>query len=513
MARTPVNWDPNRYGSVKHILKFDASTGTYSLQEQEHNYTGVNYNFSSLPSSSTTTSQTQTGTGQSQTGTTSAQTTQAFGNVQPQFAQHDNEDPFSASFSKDKTMTDANTVMGFKVDEDNKARGEMTDANVGHEAFDKSRSDYEIAQLKDAQKKYREFQTSPYNISSSDTPVGARQRAYEAGLNETIMSAKEKYGADTQYKDRFETKYDQGYKDEWIKDTESNPRGSTYSGFILKSEADRIKREREAKLDKMSKIPFIGSSLVKGSEFIRNITPREWRSTDTQKFNKQHFTAYTSGSMAGRITGDDGKYDPANNLYHGMNRTSAYGNLEKAGQKRIDRINKTIAKKKAKGQDTTTLEKRVKKFEGQQNEYRTKKNKNLVDKAVKKGASTMNPAEMHAATGGGDKADSGKSIICTQMYQQTQLEDWKKTMQLWYIFQKKYLTIEHQQGYHFLFKPFVNGMKKSKVLTALGKHCAIARTNDIKHIMFGTPFSLSGRLVRLVTEPICYITGKIKSWL
>ena len=99
------------------------------------------------------------------------------------------------------------------------------------------------------------------------------------------------------------------------------------------------------------------------------------------------------------------------------------------------------------------------------------------------------------------------------MYQQTQLEDWKKTMRLWYIFQKKYLTMEHQEGYHFLFKPFVNGMKKSKVLTALGKHCAIARTNDIKHIMFGTPFSLSGRLVRLVTEPICYITGKIKSWL
>ena len=35
MARTPVNWDPNRYGSVKHVLKFDATTGTYSLQEQE----------------------------------------------------------------------------------------------------------------------------------------------------------------------------------------------------------------------------------------------------------------------------------------------------------------------------------------------------------------------------------------------------------------------------------------------------------------------------------------------
>ena len=86
-------------------------------------------------------------------------------------------------------------------------------------------------------------------------------------------------------------------------------------------------------------------------------------------------------------------------------------------------------------------------------------------------------------------------------------------MQLWYIFQKKYLTIEHQEGYHFLFKPFVKGMKKSKILTAIGKYCAIARTKDLKHIMFGTSFSFTGRLVRLISEPICYLTGKIKSWL
>ena len=169
--------------------------------------------------------------------------------------------------------------------------------------------------------------------------------------------------------------------------------------------------------------------------------------------------------------------------------------------------------------NTTTLEKRVQKFKNDQNDYTRDKHKDVAKAAIKKGADSMNPAEMHAASTkasneqGNQGNKGGKSIICTQMYQQTQLEDWKKTMRLWYIFQKKYLTMEHQEGYHFLFKPFVSGMKKSKVLTALGKHCAIARTNDIKHIMFGTPFSLSGRLVRLVTEPICYITGKIKSWL
>ena len=70
-------------------------------------------------------------------------------------------------------------------------------------------------------------------------------------------------------------------------------------------------------------------------------------SPSTIAFNKNRFNIVTSpGAMQGRIVGDDGSYDPANNLFHGMNRTSAFGNLEKAGQKRIDRINKTLEKQK-----------------------------------------------------------------------------------------------------------------------------------------------------------------------
>jgi len=467
MSLTPskVIWDPNRYKATEYVITYD-SNGSPTLTKKETDYTGINYNFSSLPSGG---SGGEGGTTPPDNSTPDTPDTPDMGNVMPLYAQNNNDDPFKAPWSKDKsTMTDANTVMGFKVDEANKARGEMTDANVGHQAFDESRL-------------------------ASEFP-------------ERDM-------------DKFRARFDQTYKDEWVKDDESNPRGSTYTGYILKSERDRLAKEKKAKFDKISKIPIIGGKLAIAGQIASSLIPRKWKSTDTQKFNKEYFSSYTSGSMAGRITGDDGKYDPANNLYHGMNRVSAYGNLEQAGQKRIDRIEKTLARweanptKYADKLKNTTLYDRKEKFEKQQNDYRKEKNKNLVDKAVKKGASIHNPNEMRAATGGDNKSDSGKSIICTQMYQQTQLEDWKKTMQLWYIFQKKYLTIEHQQGYHFLFKPFVNGMKKSKVLTALGKHCAIARTNDIKHIMFGTPFSLSGRLVRLVTEPICYITGKIKSWL
>jgi len=80
-----VNWDANRYGSVKHVLKFDSTTGTYSLDEQAHNYTGTNYNFASLPAAgATTTGTTTTGT---TTQTTQDQTTEAFGDVKPHYWQ------------------------------------------------------------------------------------------------------------------------------------------------------------------------------------------------------------------------------------------------------------------------------------------------------------------------------------------------------------------------------------------------------------------------------------------
>ena len=467
MARTPVNWDPYRYGSVKHVLKFDAATGTYSLQEQSQSYNGINYNFASLSSGNTTTNTNTSNTNTQTQNTTSAQTTEAFGNVMPLYAQA-NEDPLKAEFSKG-TATDANTV-GFNVDNNkNSFYDNLSDAEKNAIATGTSGMTFKGAETTK--------QVGPHTVDTTktyDTPrTIADQNKY---LGRTFTE---------------------------------KPTGLLSN---VKSKLGDVKSRMIDPAIKTAKSVFKTPAMM----MIDAIVGEE---TDTQKHAKTYFTAYTSGSMAGRITGDDGKYDPANNLYHGMNRVSAYGNLEQAGQKRIDRIEKTLAKweanptKYADKLKNTTLYNRKEKFEKQQNDYRKEKNKNLVDKAVKKGASIHNPNEMRAATGGDNKSDSGKSIICTQMYQQTQLEDWKKTMRLWYIFQKKYLTMEHQEGYHFLFKPFVNGMKKSKALTALGKHCAIARTNDIKHIMFGTPFSLSGILVRLVTEPICYITGKIKSWL
>jgi len=77
-----VNWNPNRYGSTKRVLSYNASTGSYSVVDQDHNYTGITYNFAALPAAGTTTG-TTTGT----TSTTQTQTASAFGDVRPLYGQ------------------------------------------------------------------------------------------------------------------------------------------------------------------------------------------------------------------------------------------------------------------------------------------------------------------------------------------------------------------------------------------------------------------------------------------
>ena len=99
-------------------------------------------------------------------------------------------------------------------------------------------------------------------------------------------------------------------------------------------------------------------------QLIRGLSKQRNEDQATIGLNNRKFNVVTSpGSMQGRIVGDRGEYKPSENLFHGMNRNSAFGNLENAGKKRIDRINKTIEKKKARGQDTSVLEKRSNDFQ------------------------------------------------------------------------------------------------------------------------------------------------------
>jgi len=112
-----------------------------------------------------------------------------------------------------------------------------------------------------------------------------------------------------------------------------------------------------------------------------------------------------------------------------------------------------------------------------------------------------------------DDSGSQKSIVCTEMYRQTQLDDWAKAMKIWNVYQKKHLTPAHEIGYHWLFKPYVRGMKNSNVLTQLGAYLAKERTKHLKYIMTKgrAKDSLVGNIWCRIIHPIVYIAGRIKN--
>jgi len=112
-----------------------------------------------------------------------------------------------------------------------------------------------------------------------------------------------------------------------------------------------------------------------------------------------------------------------------------------------------------------------------------------------------------------DSGGSEKSIVCTEMYRQTQLDDWAKAMKIWDVYQKKHLTTAHEIGYHWLFKPYVRGMKNSNMLTQLGAYLAKERTKHLKYVMTKgrAKDSLVGNIWCKIIHPIVYVAGRIKN--
>ena len=216
----------------------------------------------------------------------------------------------------------------------------------------------------------------------------------------------------------------------------------------------------------------------------------------TQKLNKSYFTDRGDGRIGG---------NPATDLYAGFNRVSAFGNLETAGAKRISTREKTIARKGYKAGDKFYDD--TQKMKEQQKDYRKAKNERLVKEAVKKGASTMNPEEMRAATGGDGGSDSGK-IVCTMMNESYGFGSFRN--KIWMKFHGD-IAPEYQKGYHKLFLPLVKYAKQkgiiNKIIKNILEHIAVHSTIDMRQTLRGKTHLL-GRVYRKVILPLCYWVGK-----
>jgi len=124
-------------------------------------------------------------------------------------------------------------------------------------------------------------------------------------------------------------------------------------------------------------------------------------------------------------------------------------------------------------------------------------------------------ADRQAAKGTtGSSANKGKQgkIVCTMMNESYGFGSFRN--KIWLSYAKK-LTKEHEVGYHTLFLPLVKYAKQKGFTNSIVKkvleHIAIHRTIDIRKQKYNK-VDILGRTYRTILEPLCYITGGIKTW-
>lgn len=126
-----------------------------------------------------------------------------------------------------------------------------------------------------------------------------------------------------------------------------------------------------------------------------------------------------------------------------------------------------------------------------------------------------NPDEADSSDSGGGGGGSSK-IICTAMNHAYGFGSFRNA--IWIKYADQHLTKAHEVGYHTLFLPLVDyGFKQGdgklnmavrKVLEWGTRH----RSMDLRAEMRGKKRDTTGRIIRAIFEPMCYIVGKLKGY-
>jgi len=511
-----ATFDSNRVGPGTFQLVRDASTGTYSLKE---------VGFTKLPSltlpdlSSTTTTQTQTQTqDQTETDTTDQQLLKL-----PEVGEGDSDETFSKFPTPDnrQDLTGEKTFENIQQQATNIGRADMgiqmEDISAGS---DNRRA---LAKYNEALANYNRITELNRDRGMGKQPVSSEQQLdNEANLRDAIADVN---NARKNYEDTI-VNIGAAPIGDFSKGPRTVPTGTLTGaktattpiapGTFTKESIDKsflgeegtdpnIFNKAKDVISNTKPVQLLGIGLKMGTEALVNLTT----SPQQQALNRSNKDALSSlgyktrGELGGST--DPGRIagNPADNVFAGMNAQSARGNIMTGSANRI-KTRETVGIQR--------VEKRYGKDSQQAKDFRDKTEKfkeqrqAVLDAKEKKQAEinkkTMNQGP--AGQGGGGSSSGGKSIVCTAMYQTTGLQDWAKAMKIWYIYQKRYLTIQHQEGYHKLFKPFVKAMHKSNIIKAIGAHFAKYRTQHLKHVLFKSKPSMLGKVYSKTLETICY---------
>ena len=284
----------------------------------------------------------------------------------------------------------------------------------------------------------------------------------------------------------------------------------------LKESGRQIKKTVDSILQPGAAIKVVGQAI---GGILKAITPE---SSPTNKFKTGYFkTAGDLGSSTdpGRIVGN-----PQTNVFAGMNRNSAFGNLGQSGQNRVDRVagyaarNRDKAEKARKAgnfakarkynEKAKRQEDKARNFQNQVNKYNNDKNTALEKDRAKKDKKAQNPnLRAGADSGPGGGRDSGK-IVCTMMNESYGFGSFRN--KIWMKFHRN-ISPEYQKGYHKLFLPLVKYAKQkgitNKFIKNILEHIAVHSTIDMRQSLRGKRHTL-GRVYRKIILPLCYWAGR-----
>ena len=130
------------------------------------------------------------------------------------------------------------------------------------------------------------------------------------------------------------------------------------------------------------------------------------------------------------------------------------------------------------------------------------------------GIGATGDAGLGGPSGGG--GGGGGKIICTAMNHAYGFGSFRNA--IWIKYADKHLTKAHEVGYHTLFLPLVDfGFKRGdgkinlvvrKVLEWGTRH----RSTDLRAELRNKKRDTTGRIIRLIFEPLCYAVGKLKGY-
>ena len=283
----------------------------------------------------------------------------------------------------------------------------------------------------------------------------------------------------------------------------------------LKESGRQIKKTVDSILQPGAAIKLVGQAV---GGVLKAITPEP---SPTDRFKTGYFkTAGDLGSSTdpGRIVGN-----PQTNVFAGMNRNSAFGNLGQSGQNRVDRVAGYASKNRAKAEAARKAgnlakarkydekakrqEDKARTFQNQVNKYNNDKNTALEKDRKKKGKGPANPnLQAGADSGPGGGRDSGK-IVCTMMNESYGFGSFRN--KIWMKFHRN-ISPEYQKGYHKLFLPLVKYAKQkgitNKFIKNILEHIAVHSTIDMRQSLRGKRHLL-GRVYRRIILPLCYWAG------